>query len=418
MRYGTREAGSAEFNAYIWLFKHHTNPPTPILPDTVHVYVDNAATTALDERVLEVMLPYMRHEYANANSPHRPGRTVHVAVEQAREVIAGVLGAEPAEIIFTSGGTESNNAVIYGTLNATEKRHIITSSVEHHAVLHPIQDAARMGAHATILKVTPYGGITLEQVEQAIQNDTALVSIIHGNNEVGTLNPVTEIGLLCQNRGIPLHSDTVQTVGKIPVNVDDLHVDFLSLSAHKFYGPKGVGALYVRGGTPWKPWMHGGSQERKRRAGTLNVAGIVGMAKALELAVSEMEVNALHIEELKRTLMRALRERLGEHVTFNGHTSQSLYNIVNCSFIYPDAPIIDGEMLLLNLDIEGIYCSNGSACTSGAIEASHVLLGMDIPYPVAKSSIRFSLSKHNTQDEMHYIAEKTEAIIRRMTRTL
>ncbi|MCC5925033.1 MAG: cysteine desulfurase [Bacteroidetes bacterium] len=382
---------------------------------TRHVYIDNAATTRLDERVLESMIPYLREDYANANSPHRPGRKTHVAVEEARELVASVIGAEPAEIIFTSGGTESNNSVINGVLSAREKRHLITSNAEHHAVLHPVKSAANWGAVHTILPVNTQGRVTTDQVADAITNETVLVSLMHGNNEVATLNPLKEIGEICRNKNILFHSDTVQTVGKIPVDVDDLGVDFLSISAHKLYGPKGVGALYARSGASWKPWMEGGSQERKRRGGTLNVAGIVGMAKALQLATEEMQQNQAHISALKARLMQGLKDRLGEHVQFNGDQQEGLYNILNCSFIYPDHPAIDGEMLLLNLDIEGIYCSNGSACTSGAIEASHVLLAMDIPYAVAKSSIRFSLSKYNTVDDITYIIDKTEAILRRMT---
>lgn len=381
----------------------------------LQVYIDNAATTALDERVLECMLPFLRDDYANANSPHRPGRKTHVAVEEARERIAFIIGAEPAEIIFTSGGTESNNAVVNGVLAATGKRHLITSNAEHHAILHPVQHATNYGATSTVLQVNNTGVVTAPQVALAISEDTALVSLMHANNEVGTFNPIAEIGEICKSKDVLFHSDCVQSVGKVPVQVDDLGLDLLSMSAHKFYGPKGVGALYVRGGTAWRAWMEGGSQERKRRGGTLNVPGIIGMAKALELAVAEMDQNRAHILILKQNLMQGLTQRLGSHIQYNGNHENGLYNIVNCSFLYPDTPVIDGEMLLLNLDIEGIYCSNGSACTSGAIEASHVLLAMDIPYAIAKSSIRFSLSKNNTIDEIHYILDKIEAILRRMT---
>lgn len=379
------------------------------------IYTDNAATTAMDPRVLDAMLPYFLDVYANANSAHQPGRQAHVAVEEAREKIAGIIGAEPAEIVFTSGGTESNNAAIGGVLAATGKSHVITSNAEHHAVLHPVASAANRGIDSTLLPVDQTGKVSAADVAAAIGPHTALVSLMHGNNEVGTLNPIDEIAAVCRSNGVLFHSDTVQTVGKIPVHVDALGVDFLSMSAHKFYGPKGVGALYIRSGSAWKPWMEGGSQERRRRGGTLNVPGIVGMGKALELAASEMQENRTHVEKLKHALMQGLTERLGTAVQFNGDPQNGLFNIVNCSFVHPAERAIDGEMLLLNLDIEGIYCSNGSACTSGAIEASHVLLALGIPYDMAKSSIRFSLGKNNTIDEIPLIIDKTEAILRRMT---
>lgn len=379
------------------------------------IYTDNAATTAMDPRVLDAMLPYFQDVYANANSAHQPGRQSHVAVEEAREKIAAILGAEPAEIIFTSGGTESNNAAIKGVLAATHKTHVVTSNAEHHAVLHPVAHAAEQGIESTLLAVDPAGRVCAADVASAIRPQTALVSLMHGNNEIGTLNPIHEIAEVCRNNDVLFHSDTVQTVGKIPVDVDALGVDFLSMSAHKFYGPKGVGALYVRSGSAWKPWMEGGSQERRRRGGTLNVPGIVGMGKALELAATEMQENRIHVEKLKNALIHGLKDRLGTAVQFNGDLHNGLFNIVNCSFAQQAERAIDGEMLLLNLDIEGIYCSNGSACTSGAIEASHVLLALGIPYDIAKSSIRFSLGKNNTMDEIPVIIDKTEAILRRMT---
>ena len=382
------------------------------------VYLDNAATTPLDSRVLQAMMPYLSEDYANANSPHHLGRRTHVAIEEARETIARCIGAEPAEIIFTSGGTESNNAAIKGCVKSNAKTHIITSKVEHHAVLHPLQLDIPDNVSATFLDVNSDGVVTAEQVESAITPQTRLVSLMHGNNEISSLNPIREIAGICAKKNILFHSDTVQTVGKIPVDVNDLGVDFLSISAHKLYGPKGVGALFVRSGSDWHPWMHGGSQERKRRGGTLNVPGIIGLAEALRLAVEEMDANNARISALKTTLISELQSRFGESISFNGDLQNGLYNIVNCSFPMSENRALDGEMLLLNLDIEGICCSNGSACTSGAVEASHVLLAMGRATQTAKSSLRFSLGKHNTHDEIMYTVEKLEKIIHRMTQNL
>lgn len=382
------------------------------------IYLDNAATTAVDPRVLEAMMPFFNHDFANANSPHHLGRHSQVAVEDGREKIAHLLGAQPAEIIFTSGGTESNNAVIKGVLRATGKKHIITSRVEHHAVLHPIQYARKDGITGTYLDVRPLGHVTAAQVAAAITDDTALVTLMHGNNEIGSMNPLPEIASICRERGVMLHSDTVQTAGKIPVGVDELGVDFLSLSAHKFYGPKGVGALYVRAGSTWTAWMEGGSQERRRRGGTLNVPGIVGMAKALELAVAEMDQTRAHITRLKTILTDGLRSAFPDLIAFNGDIENGLYNIVNCSFPLDGDRSLDGEMLLLNLDIEGICCSNGSACTSGAVEASHVLMALGMVTPTAKSSLRFSIGKNNTEDDIRYTLEKLQIIVARMLKTV
>lgn len=382
------------------------------------VYLDNAATTPLDSRVLDAMLPYLKDHFGNANSIHGIGRVANVAVEEAREKIAHCIGAEPAEIIFTSGGTESNNAVIKGVIKATGKKHIVTSRVEHHAVLHPIQYGRGDGILGTYLDVRPLGYVTAEQVENAITDETALVSLMHGNNEIGSINPIRQISAICKQKNVLLHSDTVQTMGKIPVNVDDLGVDFLSISAHKIYGPKGIGALYVRNGSAWKAWMEGGSQERRRRGGTLNVPGIIGLAKALELATIEMEQNREHVYALKTKLVNGLKERFPEVIAFNGDIEGGLINIVNCSFPLDNEKSLDGEMLLLNLDIEGICCSNGSACTSGAVEASHVLMALGMVTPTAKSSLRFSIGKDNTEEDISFTLDKLEIIVNRMLKSI
>lgn len=382
------------------------------------VYLDNAATTPLDERVLDAMLPYLRTNFGNANSIHSLGRQSHVAVEEARDTIASVLNADPAEIIFTSGGTESDNSVIKGVLAATEKRHIITSRVEHHAVLHPIQYGRKNGITATYLNVIPSGRVTAEQVEEAIKDDTALVTLMHVNNEIGSINPLSEIAAVCKDKGVLFHSDTVQSIGKYPIDVKALGLDFLSISAHKIYGPKGVGAMFVRAGSAWKPWMEGGSQERRRRGGTLNVAGIIGLAKAIELAHTEMDQNRVHIEGLKNRLVDGLKQRFGDGVAFNGCMDTGCFYIVNISFPMDDDNALDGEMLLLNLDIDGICVSNGSACTSGAVEPSHVLMALGMVTPTAKSSLRMSIGKHNTIEDIDYTLTKLEGIVTRMMKTM
>ncbi|MEX0779180.1 MAG: cysteine desulfurase family protein [Balneolales bacterium] len=381
------------------------------------IYLDNAATTQLDQRVLDEMLPYFKENYGNASSIHNLGRKAAVAVEESREKIAHYIGAEPSEVIFTSGGTESNNSIIKGVIAASDKKHIITSRVEHHAVLHPIQYGRKNGIKATYLDCRPTGSVTPKQVEEAITDETALVSLIHVNNEIGAINPIKEISKVCRDKGVLLHSDTVQSIGKIPVNVKDLGIDFLNLSGHKIYGPKGVGALYVKGGSPWKPWMEGGSQERKRRGGTLNVPGIVGLGKALELAIGEMEQNQSHIKKLQQHMVAGLQERFPDLIAFNGEPETGIYNIVNFSFPLDQDKALDGEMLLLNLDVEGICCSNGSACTSGAVEASHVLMALGMVTPTAKSSLRFSLSKNNTREDVDYTLEKLDEIVHRMLKT-
>lgn len=368
--------------------------------------------------MLDAMLPYFNDVFGNANSAHGMGRRAQVAVEEARETIAGIIGAQPSEIIFTSGGTESNNAAIKGAIKATGKKHVVTSRVEHHAVLHPIQYARKDGISATYLDVKPLGMVSAEKVADAITEDTALVTLMHGNNEIGSINPIREISEICKSKGVLFHSDTVQTAGKIPVHVDDLGVDFLSISAHKIYGPKGVGVLYVRSGSKWTAWMEGGSQERRRRGGTLNVPGIIGLAKALELAHSELDSNRAHISNLKSQLIAGLKQRFGGLIAFNGDVEHGLYNIVNCSFPLDQEKSLDGEMLLLNLDIEGICCSNGSACTSGAVEASHVLMALGMVTPTAKSSLRFSIGKGNTEEDIQYTLEKLDIIVKRMLKSV
>jgi len=381
------------------------------------VYFDHAATTPVDERVIEAMKPYFTKHYGNANSAHQLGNNAKVAVEEAREQIAEILGAEPAEIIFTSGGTESDNSAIKGVVQATEKTEIITSPLEHHAVLHSTEALKRHGVTPIYIEPDSKGVIHPEQVAEAINDNTALVSLMHVNNEIGTINPLKEISQICREQNVPFHSDTVQSVGKIPVKVDELGVDFLSISGHKIYGPKGIGVLYMRHATPWLPWMHGGSQERRRRGGTLNVPGIIGLTKALELCVDEMENHQKHFQKLRNRLISGLDKKFNGVYQINGDTKNGMPHIINISFITPDGSGVDGEMLLLNLDMEGICVSNGSACTSGALEPSHVLQGIGLKDEIANSSIRVSLGKDNTIKQIDYFLEKIEGIVQRMMST-
>jgi cysteine desulfurase len=382
------------------------------------VYFDHAATTPVDERVLEAMTPYFTEHYGNANSAHGLGNNAKVAVEEARERIAEMIGAEPAEIIFTSGGTESDNCAIKGVVNATGKTEVITSPLEHHAVLHTAEALKRNGAKPVYLEPTSEGIITAEQVANAINENTTMVSLMHVNNEIGSINPLKEISEVCKENNIPFHSDTVQSVGKIPVDVDELGLDFLSISGHKIYGPKGIGVMYMRHATPWLPWMHGGSQERRRRGGTLNVPGIIGLAKAMELTQKEMHDHRKHFIKLRKRLISGLDETFGDRYQINGDTENGVPHIINISFLDPNGDGLDGEMLLLNLDVEGICVSNGSACTSGAMEASHVLEGIGLDEKTANSSIRVSLGKQNTVEEIDYFIEKLKVVVERMMGTV
>lgn len=378
------------------------------------VYFDNASTTPVDQRVMEVMIPYFTDQFGNANSAHQIGRNSKVAMEDARELIARLIGAEPSEIIFTSGGTESDNAIIKGVIAATRKKEIITSPIEHHAVIHPAESMKLQGMKVTYLQPDRSGVIHPEQVAEAITDETAIVSLMHVNNEIGSINPIREIAEVCRERKVPFHSDTVQSVGKIPVNVKDLKMDALSISAHKIYGPKGIGVLYVKNGTPWIPWLQGGSQERRRRGGTSNVTGIVGLAKALELSVHDMEKNLNHFQELRSTVIEELNSHLEGRYQINGPVNDGVPHILNLSFPTGSETGLDGEMLLLNLDIEGFCVSNGSACTSGAMEPSHVLKSIELPDAIARSSVRISFGKQNSKKEVKQFVKKLSKILDRM----
>jgi cysteine desulfurase len=373
------------------------------------IYLDHAATTPLDARVLDAMIPYLTTEYGNASSIYTLGRHAMQAIDHAREQVADVIHSRPTEIAFVGCGSESDNLAIKGIAYATQKKgnHLITSSIEHHAVLHTCQYLERSGFKTTYLPVDEYGRVDPDAVARAITDQTLLVSIMYANNEIGTIEPIAEIGRICRARKIPFHVDAVQAGGALPIDVAALNVDLLSLSAHKFYGPKGMGILYVRQGMRILPQLQGGSQERGRRAGTENVAGIVGTATALTLAQEEMAQVTPRI--------KALRDRLIEGVLaiprsrLTGHPSERLPN--NASFCFEG---VEGESLLLSLDLLGIAASSGSACTSGSVDPSHVLIAMGLPPEWSHGSLRLTLGKSNTDADVDAILAHLPGIVEKI----
>jgi len=372
------------------------------------VYLDHGATSPLREEVLEAMLPFLKERYGNPSSLHSPGRVIRQAVEEAREKTALALGAEPDEIFFTSGGTESNNIAIRGAARARRsKGHLITTSIEHHAVLDVCKGLAEDGFSVTYLPVDRYGLVSLEMVEKALRPDTFMISIMMANNEVGTIEPVAEIGALARERGVLFHTDAVQAVGQIPLDLRELKIDLLTLSAHKFNGPKGVGALYVRRGTPVAPLYDGGGQEKALRPGTENVPGIVGLARALELAVEELPEKTRHLLALRRRLIEGLLAI--DDTVLNGHPTARLPGNVNVSFNY-----IEGEALLLGLDLEGIAASSGSACTAGSPEPSHVLLAMGLGHQLARGSLRLTLGRENSDACLDHLFSVLPPLVERL----
>lgn len=374
------------------------------------VYLDHSATTRTDEDVARLMVEYMTDLYGNPSSVHSFGRVTRKAVEEAREKIARAIGAEPNEIIFTSGGTEADNLAIRGVAYANKKRgnHIITSSIEHHAVLDTCKSLEREGFQVTYVPVDEEGLIKLEELKKAITDQTILISVMHANNEIGTIQPIREIGAIAKEKGIYFHSDTVQSLGKIPVNVNDLNIDLLAVSAHKFYGPKGIGCMYMRKGVRLLPITFGGAQERKRRPGTENVPGIVGFGKAVEKAVSLLNEQIPYQTRLRDRLISGIKEKI-DYVQLNGHPTQRLPNNVNISFRF-----IEGESLLLSLDMKGIAASSGSACTSGSLDPSHVLLAIGLPHEIAHGSLRMTLGKDNTEEQIDYVIEVLPEIVERL----
>jgi len=373
------------------------------------VYLDNAATTPTASEVVEAMEPYFNENFGNPSSIYSFGREAKNTVEDAREKVAQLIGADDAaEIVFTSGGTEADNLAIKGVAmkNKEQGNHIITSAVEHHAVLHTCEYLEEYhDFEVTYLPVDENGLVNPIDVAEAITDDTILISIMLANNEVGSIQPIAEIGQIAQKNDIYFHTDAVQAVGSIPVDVNELNADLLALSGHKFNGPKGIGALYIRKGTQLTSFMHGGAQERGRRASTENVPAIVGLGKAAEIALEELDEKREKMIKLRDKLINGIKAEIDE-VILNGHPTKRLPNNVNFSIRY-----IEGESLLLNLDLEDIAASSGSACTSGSLDPSHVLLAMGLSHEVAHGSLRLSLGKYNTEEDVDYVLEKLPAIV-------
>ncbi|NLM14213.1 MAG: cysteine desulfurase NifS [Epulopiscium sp.] len=374
------------------------------------IYFDHAATTAMHPKVVEAMVPYFTENFGNPSSIYEIARKNKQALDEARDKIAKLLGADPREIYFTSGGTESDNWAIKGIANAYKEKgnHIITSAIEHHAVLHTCEYLESKGYEVTYLPVNEHGQVDPQDVLKAIKDNTILISIMYANNEIGTIQPIEEIGRIAREKGIVFHTDAVQAVGHIPIDVKKANVDLLSLSGHKFHGPKGVGVLYIRKGIKIKPLLHGGAQERGRRGGTENVPGIVGLAKALEIAVENMEENTQKMTELRDYIIEGIKSRI-DHVKLNGHPTDRLPNNINFTFDF-----IEGESLLLLLDMKGIYASSGSACTSGSLDPSHVLLAIGLPHERAHGSLRITLGDENTKEEADYLLEVLPPIVQRL----
>lgn len=371
------------------------------------VYLDYAATTPTDPRVIEAMKPYFFERFGNPSSLHSFGQEAKSAVEEARGTLADFLSAKPEEIIFTSGGTESDNTALFGITGALKSKgnHIITSGIEHHAVIETARELEKLGVSVTYLAVDKYGLVDPADVSKAITSKTILISIMHANNEIGTIEPISEIGKIAREKGVLFHTDAVQTVGHIPTNVNELNVDLLSLSAHKFYGPKGVGALYVRKGTRMNNFLHGGDQERGKRASTLNTSGIVGLGEAIKLCKQELETEKARELILRDKLIKGIQEKIPQ-VILNGHPAKRLPNNVNFSFKF-----IEGESIILNLDMVGIAVSTGSACTSSSLEPSHVLLATGLTHEVAHGSLRFTLGRWTTEEDIDYCLENLIPII-------
>lgn len=375
-----------------------------------NIYFDHAATTPVDPRVLEKMLPYFTDNFGNPNSQHAFGRRAVTAVDEARDTVAKCIGAKPSEIYFTSGGTESDNWAMRGAAHALANRgkHLIISAVEHPAMLSAAKELQREGFEVTLAPVDGYGTVDLAKLEEAIRPDTVFIGVMAANNEVGTLQPVKEIAALAKARGIAFFTDAVQAAGTLEVNVKELGADMLSLSGHKFYGPKGVGVLYVRSGLKLARLVAGGHQERGMRGGTTNVPGIVGLAEALRLSQEHLHENAAYVAGLRDRFVARVQREI-PFVKYNGHPENRLPGNANFSFRY-----IEGESLLFSLDLAGIAVSSGSACSSGSLEPSHVLLAMGVPEGLAHGSIRFSFGRENTAGEVDYAVDRLKEIVVRL----
>lgn len=374
------------------------------------VYADNSATTFLSERVLNDMLPFLKERYGNPSSIYSIGRDAKKAVEIARETVAECIGARPEEIFFTSGGSEADNWAVRGAAykgKKNGKNHIITSSIEHHAVINTVESLEDEGFKVTYIKVNDKGLIDPEDIENAITDKTSLVTIMYANNEIGTIQPISEIGEICHKRGVLFHTDAVQAVGNIQIDVANQNIDLLSISAHKFHGPKGVGALYIRKGIRLGQIIYGGGQESGLRAGTENVAGIVGMSSAMRIACSDIPEKSMRISKMRDRIISELLKV--KHSRLNGDPLKRLPGNINICF-----EGIEGESIILSLDREGICVSSGSACTSGSLDPSHVLLAIGLPHEIAHGSLRLSLSNQNTDEDVDYIIKKVPPIIERL----
>ena len=374
------------------------------------VYMDNSATTPVKQEVLDEMLPYFNIKYGNPSSIYSLGSHSRTAVETSREKIGSTINAKGKEIFFTAGGTEADNWAIKGVAYANKEKgnHIITSKIEHHGILHTCEYLEKQGFEITYLDVDEYGVIDLNQLKESITEKTILISIMFANNEIGTIQPIKEIGKIAKENGVYFHTDAVQAIGHIKIDVDELNIDMLSMAAHKFYGPKGIGALYIRQGVKIDSLITGGAQERNRRAGTENVPGIVGMGKAIELAYENLDEKNEKLIYLREKLIKGIFDNI-DYVRLNGHPTNRLPGNVNICFEF-----IKGESLLLSLDMEGIAGSSGSACTSGTLDPSHVLLSIGLPHEIAHGSLRLSLGDFNTEDEVNYVVEKLIGIVARL----
>jgi cysteine desulfurase len=378
----------------------------------MRAYLDYNATTPVDPAVLEAILPFLAGNFGNASSIHSPGQRARTAVDRARDSVANLLGAKPSEIVFTSGGTESDNLAIFGVAAASQSagacQHIITTAIEHHAVLNSCQALESQGLDVTYVPVGATGIVDPDEIRRALRPETILISVMHANNELGTIQPIEEIGRFAAEADIYFHCDAVQSAGKLPLDVNRLGVDLLSISAHKIYGPKGVGALYVRTGTPLVPQFHGGHHERDRRPGTENVPGIVGLGKAAELAVANLPSESQRISALRDRLGRSILDSISS-VRLNGDPSRRVPNTTNLSFTGAG-----GEAMLIALDLLGVACSTGAACSSGAVEPSHVLLAIGLSPDEARSSLRFSLGRQTTDEEIDHAIATIPGVVERL----
>ncbi len=374
------------------------------------IYLDNAATTPVKKEALDAMLPYFSEEFGNASSVYSYGRTARSEIEKAKKVVADVLKCTDREIFFTSGGTEADNWALKGIASAFSKKgkHIVTTTIEHHAVLHTAKAMQKMGYDVTYVPVDEDGIINMDELKKAIREDTVLVSVMFANNEIGTIQPIAEIGALCREKGTLFHTDAVQAVGHVEIDVKKMNLDLLSLSAHKFGGPKGVGALYVRKGVKIDNLLHGGGQERGKRPTTYNHVGIIGLAKALELSYANMEEENKRQIEMRDAFIEGISSSISD-VKLNGHRTKRLPNNVNMSFKY-----IEGESLLLSLDIIGIAASSGSACTSGSLDPSHVLLAIGLDHATAHGSLRLTLGEMNKMEDVETTIKELQPIVQRL----